>query len=65
MKNYKLKSVSEDLTEYCIHAKEHDFIELSLWHNGEGVNISINDRLYSFTFGELKAIKKLTKELRK
>ncbi len=59
MEKYKLKAVSAQLTDFDFLAKEHDFIEVSEWHNGEGYNIVINDRIISLTYGELKAINTL------
>lgn len=59
METYKLKAVSAQLTDFDSFAKEHDFIEVSEWHNGEGYNIMINDRIISLTYGELKAINTL------
>ena len=44
-------------------AKDHDFIELTVWTNHEGVDVTINNRTIQLTFGEIDAIKKLTKKL--
>lgn len=46
-------------------AGENDFIEVCEWKNGEGYDISINDRQLSFTRGELKAINYLVEYLNK
>ena len=58
------RSVSDDLKKYCYHAKEHDFIEVTEWSNGEGYDISISDtKFISLTFGEVDAIHYLVKLL--
>lgn len=57
------KSVNDELKTYDILAKESDFIEVTEWTNGEGWDISINDRLISLTYGQLEAIKYLIKVL--
>ena len=56
---YYLKAVSVDLNVFDILAKHNDFIEVSEWHNGEGYDITINDKHFSLTDGELKAINHL------
>ena len=56
---YYLKAVSVDLNVFDILAKPNDFIEVSEWHNGEGYDITINDKHFSLTDGELKAINHL------
>lgn len=63
MEKYKLKAISDDLRKYDYLAKEHDFIEVSEWNNGEGWNISINDNTFQLTMGQLDAINYLTKTL--
>jgi hypothetical protein len=63
MEKYKLKSVSEDLRKFDYLAKEHDFIEVTEWHNGEGWTISINEYVIQLTDGQLKAINYLTQTL--
>lgn len=57
---YKLKTISADLTDFDYLAKENDFIEISEWHNGEGYDVTINDKTFSLTHGVLKAINVLT-----
>lgn len=63
MEHYSKKSVSDNLRKYDCLAKESDFIEVTEWHNGEGWDISINDKLISLTWGQLEAIKYLIKSL--
>lgn len=61
------KSVMAKLSDYDTWAKEDDIIEVTEWASGDGWDISIcrGDRIVnvSFTWGELRAIKKLIKEL--
>lgn len=59
----KRKSVNDNLKKYDHMAKDSDFIEVTEWANGEGWDISINERLISLTFGQLEAIKYLIKSL--
>ena len=60
--NYEIKqrnSVFAEMKQFCHMSKEHDFIEITEWTNGEGVDISLSDRHISLTYGELKAINTL------
>jgi len=66
METYNKKSVFSELKEFDHLAKEHDYIEITEWHNGEGFDIDINsysDKKISLTWGEFKALKKLVKKL--
>ena len=66
LQNYERPAICCDLDEFdTIFAGEGDFIEVCEWKNGEGFDIAINDRHYSFTHGELKAINYLIEELNK
>lgn len=57
------KSVYEDLNKFDYLAKEHSFIEVTEWSNGEGWDINIDDKIFQLTTGELKAINYLTTHL--
>ena len=59
------KSVLADLNDYCHLAKKDDYIEVTEWVNGEGFDVDINTERFSLTYGQLRAIKKLVKELEK
>jgi len=59
------KSIFADLNEFCVLSKKHDFIEITEWTNGEGYDITINDRSYMFSHGQLDAIRILVKQLNK
>lgn len=54
------KSISDNLHKYDYLAKEHSFIEVTEWANGEGWDINIDDKVMSITYGQLDAIKYLT-----
>ena len=56
------------LKEFCYFGKEHDYIEVTEWKNGEGFDVEINGRKterFQLTWGEFDALKKLVKQLKK
>lgn len=63
MELYERKAVNDSLKKYDHLAKDSDFIEVTEWANGEGWDISLNDKLISLTYGQLEAIKYLVKVL--
>ena len=62
-KFHTVKCVSDDLRKYDVCAKEHDFVQVCEWSNGNGWDISFNDKVISLTFGQLDAINYLIKVL--
>lgn len=59
------KSVHDDLKKYDYMAKDNDFIEVTEWTCGEGIDVTINDdTLISLTYGQLEAIYHLQNALR-
>ena len=63
---YKLDAAFTSLAEFDHCAKPDDFIEVSLWHNGEGFDANLSshsEQSFKLTWGEFKALKKLIKEL--
>lgn len=54
------KSINDNLRKYDHLAKENSFIEITEWGNGEGWDITIEDRVISLTWGQLDAIQYLT-----
>lgn len=60
MKITNRKSIYEDLSKFSIFADEHDFIEVTEWTNGEGVDVNIEDnsgsRKISLLYDEIEAI---------
>lgn len=61
----KRKSVSVETKEYDVLAKDGNFIEVTEWTNGDGVDIhnSREGQTINLTWGEFKAVKKLVKIL--
>lgn len=57
------KSASCNLTLFDHLAKENTFVEVTEWVNGEGFDISIDDRMFHLTYGELDAINYLVKSI--
>lgn len=64
MEHVSKKSVNDRLRKYDFMAKEDDFVEVTQWVNGEGYDITIEDRKMSLTNGELDAINYLVQTLR-
>jgi quinol monooxygenase YgiN len=65
---YKLDAAFTSLADFDHCAKPDDFIEVSLWHNGEGFDAHLSShskQSFRLTWGEFKALKKLIKELDK
>lgn len=56
MEIYERKTKFTELKKYCHLAKEHDYIEVTEWHNGEGFDVSMADRHFQLTWGELEAL---------
>lgn len=68
MKIQNRKSISDKLEKYCYCSNgDNDFIEVTQWTNGEGIDITINangqDKSFSLTYGELEAINYLKMSL--
>lgn len=64
MEKNQRRSVSDKLKKYCYLAKDDDFIEISEWTNGEGYDITINEKpVISLTHGQLDAINYLVQTL--
>jgi len=62
------KTIFSVLTPHDVYAKEHSYIEVTEWSNGEGYDISIDNyskRNISIGWVEFKLLKKLIKELDK
>ena len=47
----------------CLYHKDHDFIEVTEWSNGEGWDITVSDKNFSLHFTEYEVLKKLIKKL--
>lgn len=60
------KSVNSQIGDYCYLSKEHDFIEVTEWQNGDGVDVflsSSGEQRIAITWGQFKLLKKLVKQL--
>ena len=65
---YKLDAGFALLKDFDHFAKPDDFIEISLWRNGEGFSVYLNSNgevCFDLTWGQFKALKKLLKKLTK
>lgn len=62
-------TIWDALEKYDYIASDKDYIEVTRWSNGEGIDVYISSygqiKHFSITDGELKAIRKLAKELDK
>lgn len=57
MEQYNRKTKMTQLKNYDHLAKEHDFIEVCEWYNGEGFDVTISDnKSISLTWGEFEAL---------
>ena len=68
VKRYQLETAFASLKLFDCTCKPEDFIEVSLWHNDEGFDVTLSsngDQRFCLTWGQFKAIKKLVKELDK
>lgn len=67
IENYQRKSVHANLKDFCYLSDNDGFVELTEWHNGEGVDVCIASKnksvLLQLTHGELDAIAVLAKML--
>jgi hypothetical protein len=66
--SYEIKerrSINCDLMDFCYLSKPGDFIEITEWVSLDGYDITISEKQFSLTHGELKALKKLIKLLDK
>ena len=65
---YKLDAAFALLKPFDHCANGDDFIEVCLWHNGEGFDAHLSsngEQTFRLTWGQFKALKKLVKELDK
>jgi len=68
MKINNRRSVNTELKDYCAFSKEHDFLEVTEWINGEGFDVNVSSRkeqMFQLTWGEFKALKKVIKFMNK
>lgn len=65
---YKLDAAFAPLQKFDHLAKPEHFMEVNLWHNGEGFDAYLSDhsdQTIRLSWGQFKALKKLLKELDK
>ena len=68
IQTYKLDAAFAQLRDFDHCALPDDFIEVSLWHNSEGFDVHISshgDQFIQLSWAQVKALKKLIKELDK
>jgi hypothetical protein len=66
IKRYQLETAFVSLKEFDVIAKPDDFMEVSLWYNGEGFDVILStngEQRFCLTWGQFKALKKIIKEL--
>jgi hypothetical protein len=59
MEQYERKAKFSQLRPYDFFAKEDDFMEVCEWKNGEGFDVTINNKLFSLTWGQLECLQVL------
>lgn len=52
----KLKSVQAKLKKFDYLAKDSNYITITEWANGEGWDITIDNKNFQLSYGELEAI---------
>jgi len=65
---YTKKAIFSTLHKFDPLAKEHDYIEITEWKNGEGFDVEISTydhKRFQLTWGEYEVMKKLVKLLNK
>ncbi len=66
IEKYNRKAIFSTLKDYEFTCKEHSYIEVTEWNNGEGFDVNVcnyTDKTIALTHGEFKLIKKLIKKL--
>lgn len=64
---YKRNAIFAELKQFDIgFAKEHDYIEVTEWKNGEGFDVDINEthhQKFQLTWGQYEALKYLVSKI--
>jgi len=59
-KSYQRDSLFTELQEFDFFAKEHDFMEVTHWYNGEGFDVMLStssgEQRFSLSWGEYAAL---------
>ena len=65
--NYVRNSVFAQLKQWCFgYGKEHDYIEVTEWANGEGFDVDIETdqrQRFQLTWGQYEALKHLVNKI--
>ncbi len=62
METTNRKTITDNLSKYChLQKSDQTVIEVTQWSNSEGFDITLDDKIYSFTEGELEAMYLLSK----
>ena len=56
---YTRKAKFAELKPHDQFANADDFMEVCEWHNGEGFDVTINNRVVSFTLGQRECLQVL------
>ena len=59
IETYKRKARFAELKPYDHFADTNDFMEVCEWHNGEGFDVTINNRVVSYTWGQWECLQVL------
>lgn len=65
---YNRKAIFSEIRPFCHLAKEHDYMEICEWENGEGFDVEISSSAatrFQITWGEYDLLKKLIKCINK
>lgn len=56
----RVRSITVNMKMFDLTSKDSDYITVTEWSNGEGWDISLNDKMISISRNELEAINFLT-----
>lgn len=65
---YERTAVSTSLSKFCVLSRDHDYMEVTAWDNGEGFDVDIgghHSERFQLTYGQYEALKKLVKAMNK
>lgn len=65
VKIVKVREAFVDLEDFDFLAKDHSYLSITEWSNGEGFTVDVNnEQTIQLTYGQMKAIKKILKKLK-
>jgi len=60
IESFSRQARSTNLKPYCHHSKDHDYMEITEWNNGEGFDFNISDKkFFSLTYGQWECLQVL------